>query len=713
MMHWLHRLLAPDAPENAVLQSASLSLRGLVPLWVAGVGAVVLALAAGFLYSREHGPLGVLRRTTLILLRVATFSLLLLLLRPILVAEYQGQRPRGTVLLLDNSESMKQRDHRRTFADRLRLAIAEGRVAPPAALKNAGTIPPETTAQPARTDLIRAALANRQLHLLDDLRRKGPVRTYLFSQSLRDAGPEAGADLPALQGDEPRTALADVINDLLLGKEGELPAAIVAMTDGQDNASKLSLREAAAECARLGVPLHLYGVGCSDVGVVQLRDVEAPATLFYDDNVLVPVRWHTQGLKNQDLLLTLTLGGRVVVRRRATPEELAQERAVLGFTPHKSEVKEESLSMVATVEVPGSPEWRDDLRRAVHLVDQHVRVLVIENWPRWEYKFLQSTLLRDRRVTAQFLLLSADSRVFQPGGPFLPSFPTRDKLFGYDLIILGDVPLRALATERLHWLRDFVNEGGGLVLSAGRQHAPAEYAGTVLAEVLPVEFLPSRPTADGLERPLPFAPVLTPEGQRSDMLALADQVEENRRIWKELPGFSWFFPVAKLRPGAVALLDHPQARLGAEPMPLLALHHYGKGQVLFLGSDETWRWRYNAGDRYFTRFWGQVVYQLGLPHLLGSSRRVQLALDPSDAQVGRPGTVYARVFDKDFRPLRVNRLSARLEYRASDTGKTTVQPLLLEAVPGHAGDYRAMLANDRPGNCEIKLDVPEPASLPY
>jgi hypothetical protein len=75
---------------------------------------------------------------------------------------------------------------------------------------------------------------------------------------------------------------------LLRGQDGELPAAIVIMTDGQDNASKVPLAEAAARCARRKVPLHIYGVGCSDVRSLQVRDVEAPDTLFYDDTAAVP-----------------------------------------------------------------------------------------------------------------------------------------------------------------------------------------------------------------------------------------------------------------------------------------------------------------------------------------------------------------------------------------------------------------------------------------
>jgi len=43
-------------------------------------------------------------------------------------------------------------------------------------------------------------------------------------------------------------------------------------------------------------------------------------------------------------------------------------------------------------------------------------------------------------------------------------------------------------------------------------------------------------------------------------------------------------------------------------MPLLAGHLYGKGYVMFMGFDETWRWRFNTADKYFGRFWNQAVY---------------------------------------------------------------------------------------------------------
>ena len=42
-------------------------------------------------------------------------------------------------------------------------------------------------------------------------------------------------------------------------------------------------------------------------------------------------------------------------------------------------------------------------------------------------------------------------------------------------------------------------------------------------------------------------------------------------------------------------------------MPLIAHHYAGQGQVLFVGTDSTWLWRQNVGDRFFYKFWGQAI----------------------------------------------------------------------------------------------------------
>src|ERR1019366_1310870 len=126
-MNFLTRLLAVDVPENTTLQAADLSFRGLTTPWLIALIVVVLLgmFAVAVFYRLEKGTLGPIRRVLLIGLRCALLLLLLfLILRPVLLAEFVGQRPQGVALMIDNSQSMQLRDRRLTNTDKARVAIA-------------------------------------------------------------------------------------------------------------------------------------------------------------------------------------------------------------------------------------------------------------------------------------------------------------------------------------------------------------------------------------------------------------------------------------------------------------------------------------------------------------------------------------------------------------------------------------------------------------
>lgn len=53
---------------------------------------------------------------------------------------------------------------------------------------------------------------------------------------------------------------------------------------------------------------------------------------------------------------------------------------------------------------PGNDERRVD----VELVDRPLRILYIEGYPRWEYRYLKNMLVREPSIEASVMLLSAD-----------------------------------------------------------------------------------------------------------------------------------------------------------------------------------------------------------------------------------------------------------------------------------------------------------------
>ncbi len=699
----------------------ALAFRGWFPAWLAALMGVAAVAAVVVVYLRESGRLPTWRRLLLAGLRALTLSsILLLLLKPTLLWESREDRPRPIAVLADDSQSMTTREARTTPADRWRMAVAFDRVAadkPMPEQPSSGDLPADLPESSSRLDVMKATLANPRLRLLDRLRDIGPVQASAFgsARSARDGRDAQWAT--ALAGKEPRTALADSLFDILRRDENELPAAIVVMTDGRDNASKQGLGEAAREAARLQVPLHVYGVGSSAVGRLALRDVVVPETFFVDDTVSIPVRLRSAGYRDARAEIVVKLNGREVARKAFDLTEADDITETLSFVPTLADAAPGKQELTTTIRlVSDGDKAADELTRSVRVVDRKLKVLVVDAVPRWDFKYLQRALLRDRRVEARFWLSQGDKEAMAAGPPFLPAFPAnREELFGYDLLVLGDLPASALTTVQLEAIRDFVAEGGGLIQIAGRQAGPSTYVGTPIADVLPVEFSSQSFPIDAAARTASFRPQMTELGVRSAVLRLSDDPVENVRVWKALPEIYWHYPVTRLKPAADALVVHPTERTAdGKPMPLLASHYYGKGYVVFCGFDETWRWRYNEADKFFGRYWSQTVYVAGVPRSLGT-KLTQLSLDNPDPLLGQTGQLYARLFKSDLSAQSADQVEGTLERLDGPAeAKDRTSRVTLRRLPGVSGDYTAAVPFNRTGKFTLTVDNGgNPGSVEY
>jgi len=690
---------------------AEIAFRGSFSLWYA-IPLIVLSFIAVFgVYFRESMKMHPARRMAMATLRgLAIAAILLLLCKPVIVTELDAEKPKQIVLLVDNTQSMTQHDPRLTTEDRIRVAIAYNTFPPDygLSLRQDDSYTRLSGSEPTRAEMVMAAFQNPALNLRERLREKGPLREALFGAQVHGAARDWEKNLSA---GEAKTAVIGSINELLQVDDNDLPAAIVLVTDGRDNASTLPWDEVGRECARQQIPIHVYGVGGGTTGVLQLKEVPMNDTLFVEDTVRVPFRWRCQGIKEAELELNVTLGGRIVATKRRPVSEGEEITDVLSFNPEKRDVTAGKQELVASIKVVGGRD-EDKISKPVRIVESKVKVLCVENAPRWEFKFLMRAFQRDRRIDSAFIIVNADKKTLESGVPFLPVFPeTRKELFAYDLLIIGDVDANYFSAEQRSWIKDFVADGGGLIMIAGRLHAPASYAGKTVGDILPVEFEAKQFPIDDRDRPEEYRPKLSDVGLHEAVMSLADTAEDNQRIWGELPGWYWSYPVTKLKPAAISLLDHPKlqiedksplAKNGKRPMPLIARHYYGRGLVTFVGDDETWRWRFNEGDKYFARFWGQMVYQVGLPHLLGNKSQIILG---GDAVQGKETKVYARLFTPDFKPLERERVAAVLERQDNAPGEDRRETIYFEPDPDlpEKGMYVATIPQKRQGSYNLKL----------
>jgi hypothetical protein len=124
---------------------------------------------------------------------------------------------------------------------------------------------------------------------------------------------------------------------------------------------------------------------------------------------------------------------------------------------------------------------------------------------------------------------------------------------------------------------------------------------------------PPRPTPE--DRPLTegYRPQLTPEGRRHPLFRFGKKEDEAAQVWARLPPLFWAARGYARKPAAEVLAVHPdrpaEGNAGGKH-PLVLQQFAGAGRVLFLGFDETWRWRFRADEPHFNQFWLQSVRAL-------------------------------------------------------------------------------------------------------
>jgi hypothetical protein len=687
------------------------------------LAAIFVALTI-YLYHRE-GSLPRTRRLILTTLRsFFLLGLLVLLLKPTLRFTVEGSVRRALVILIDGSASMKIQDPRSDDIDVKRAGIALGLLDAKAGLKQ--SVPPESMselAHPARTDLIKGALRNAQLALLKRLGSEYDLRPFSFAHELDDvatgATPTPPGSTPAwvdsLPSDGTSTAIGDALRDVLSRTRGQPLAGIFLATDGANNAG--SAPELQADVAQQqGVPLYIWGVGLASPRDIIVTSIYAEEVAFVDDQVAVTVRVRSVGLAGQSADVILKQGDDEVARQHIDFGPDGEQVVQMSYTPQTPG----DFKLTALVPPRADEVVKDNNEQStqIRIIDGKIKVLFVEQSPRWEFKYLQAMLLRDRRIDLKCVLQEADPGVSEGDSIYLPQFPADKKdLLQYDLVIFGDVDPNNLADTNLTNLEEYVSKfGGGLLMIAGRLHDPQEYHGTALEKMLPIE-TEDAPTRGGDgggnlggDRPIPFE--LTAAGRAAPMMRLADTEQASDQIWAQLPPIYWDAAVTRAKPSAEVLLadSDPGKASRFGKMPIMAIQQYGLGQVMFVGTDNVWRWRRNVGDKYYTLLWGQIAQRLSLPHLLGESKRTQLRLDKKSYATGDRVTVYARLYGDGYEPIIAPAVTGH--YQPAN-GTSSAEAVTLRPLPEQPGMYRGEFTAPVAGTYQFSVESDEETKLPF
>jgi hypothetical protein len=201
-----------------------------------------------------------------------------------------------------------------------------------------------------------------------------------------------------------------------------------------------------------------------------------------------------------------------------------------------------------------------------------------------------------------------------------------------------------------------------------------------------------------------FRPELTLEGRASPIFRFGDTEAASIQIWQNLPELQWYFEAPRKKPAALVLAEH-QTAVGSEgKLPLVLYQFIGAGKAMFHAFDDTWRWRFRAGDKYFGRFWVQTIRFLARSKLVGQ-RQAEVQTDRKRYQRGQPIQFRVRFPNPGLAPAS-DEVNIQIERSGQGSRK-----LALKRAPATKNVFEGALPQAGEGNYEVRL-LPPPALDP-
>ena len=544
-----------------------------------------------------------------------------------------------------------------------------------------------------RKEWIKKVLASNSFTQLKD-----DTENRVFVQPFSAPPENANPATLALAGTDIHTSI-----DTLLEENDNLRAVIL-LSDGDWNTGQAPV-VAAQKMRSRNIPLFALATG-SDRRLPDLdvSNVTAPTYGIIGENVQIP--FTISSSLNRDV--------RTIVRLRdiKTGIERSKSITIPANTEYFDSIlwrlnSEGTSTLELSIPVANGEMVSKNNKRAFNIAGrkESLRALVIETWPRWEYRFIRNALYRDPGVQVDCLLLHP--QLGQGDGPgYITAFPEKlEDLQKYDVVFIGDVGIdpsgtQGLTLDQAKLIKGLVEQqaSGVVFIPGSKGNLFSLEEKSELGDLIPVVF--DKDKKEGHSSTTASRLNLTSDGKGSLLTMLADTEEENPTIWKNLPGFYWHAPVIKSKGGTDVLAVHANRSNEFGRIPLLVTKTAGNGKVLFLGHDSAWRWRRGVEDLYHYRFWGQVARWMSYQRNMAAGERIRLYFTPDRPKPGDSVTLNANAFDQYGAPLKEGKVVVDI---TSPDKKT--RRISLNKAEGSWGSYNGRFKIAQPGAWKIQASI--------
>jgi uncharacterized membrane protein len=594
-------------------------------------------------------------RVVLTALRIATLAVMLFcLFRPILVVKAAVPQQNFLAVLIDDSRSMQITDW--------------------------GTA--------SRGAFVKQTFG-KEAPLVKALSERFVLRPFHFSSTATRLG---STDELSFTGSQTRLGAAlDGARQELAG----LPlAGMVLVSDGADT-TDAALTESLLALKASSVPVFTVGVGRDRLARdVQIDRVSTPRTALRGTSLVIDAVITQTGYAGETVSLDVENEGRIVGSQEVKLAMDGEPTAVrVRFTAAEAGARVFTFRIAPR---PGELVTQNNARDAlIDVSDRKEKILYYEGEPRPEMKFINRAVFDDKNLEVVTLQRTADNKYMRVGvdnaDELAAGFPkTREELFSYRGLILGSIEAGAFTGDQLRMIGEFVERrGGGLLMLGGpRSFAEGGYAGTPVADALPV-------TLERPARTLDVLPVArlhvkpTRAGEAHGVTQIAATEAASTARWNDMPVLTSVNAIREVKPGATVLLTGSDER--RRDQVVLASQRYGRGKTLAFPVQDSWHWQMDVKmtveDMTHENYWRQLLRWL----VDGVPGGVEVHTLTDRVEPGDPVTVLAEVVDPAY--VEVN--DARVVAKVTGPKGTPVE-VPMQWTGERNGEYRATFpASDR------------------
>ena len=536
----------------------------------------------------------------------------------------------------------------------------------------------------SRLDEAKAFLLEGPKPLLKSLSEMFDVRLYVLGESLKTID---GGELADLKPGQRKANLTDAM-------QRPDTQNILAMLFSDGN---LRWEKTKISTPILTVPMG----GQKTYKDILIKAVKAPPLAFRDRGLSIDVTIKSYGYSGLAVPLILKEGNKLLVAKNLRIDESPAEVTVsLPFIPEK--VGQHNLHLSVPSQFGESLTSNNNVNLSLKVVRDKIRILMISGSPSLNYRFMRMALKSDPSIDLlSFVILRTPSDILNVPVQEQSLIPLPiDSIFSkelknFDLLIFDNLPYPMYISPHYYGnVRDFVKEGGGFAMIGGPNFFyDIGKTPNPLEEMLPIHVTEK----ENYRRRSLTEVKLSRGGMTHPVTQFSSDENENLNLWRDMPaldGINLFEP----KTSGTVLLESADGN----PRPILSIGSYGKGRVLVLGTDYSWKWYMGMvakgkGNWAYLRFTEKMVrwltkdpgldpIQVILPEkkgTIGEESEFRIKVREEGIQKGKSAMVSLSVFNPDGM-----KIGSQL--------KATKQP----------GEYFGSFFPEKEGTYKLKIETP-------